>query len=65
MEIADFIKTTYLKRKTSFVKPRTMIRDYIQILDVKCQNLSRSIKDILETYKFAVDEEQVYDDFSD
>ena len=42
-----------------------MIRDFIQIMDVKCQNPSKSIKEILSAYKFAVDEEQSYEDFMD
>ena len=65
IEIADFVKMAYLKRETSFVTPRTMIRDFIQVLDVKYQNPSKSIKEILDAYKFAVDEEQSYDDLDD
>jgi hypothetical protein len=65
IEIADFVKMAYLKRETSFVTPRTMIRDFIQVLDVKFQNPSKSIKEILDAYKFAVDEEQSYDDLDD
>lgn len=39
-----------------------MIRDFIQILDVKRQNPDKGIRDILSAYKFAVDEEQTYED---
>ena len=61
-EMLDFVKLAYLKRETSFITPRTMIRDFIQILDVKRQNSDKDIRDILSAYKFAVDEEQAYDD---
>ena len=61
-EMIDFVKLAYLKRETSFVTPRTMIRDFIQILDVKRQNPDKGIRDILSAYKFAVDEEQTYED---
>ena len=39
-----------------------MIRDFIQILDVKRQNPDKDIREILSAYKFAVDEEQTYED---
>jgi hypothetical protein len=42
-----------------------MIRDFIQILDVKRQNPDKHISDILAAYKFAVDEEQTYEDLDD
>lgn len=61
-EMLDFVKLAYLKRETSFITPRTMIRDFIQILDVKKQNPDKDIRDILAAYKFAVDEEQTYED---
>ena len=50
-------KLVYLKRETTFITPRTMICDFIQILDVKRQNSDKGIRDILAAYKFAVDEE--------
>ena len=61
-EMIDFVKLAYMKRETTFITPRTMIRDFIQILDVKCQNPDKGIRDILAAYKFAVDEEQSYED---
>jgi hypothetical protein len=61
-EMLDFVKLAYLKRETSFITPRTMIRDFIQILDVKKQNPDKGVRDILAAYKFAVDEEQTYED---
>ena len=61
-EMLDFVKLAYLKRETSFITPRTMIRDFIQILDVKKQNPDKDLRDILAAYKFAVDEEQTYED---
>lgn len=61
-EMLDFVKLAYLKRETSFITPRTMIRDFIQILDVKKQNPDKGVRDILTAYKFAVDEEQTYED---
>ena len=61
-EMLDFVKLAYLKRETSFITPRTMIRDFIQILDVKKQNPGKNLRDILAAYKFAVDEEQTYED---
>ncbi len=60
-EMMEFVKLAYLKRETSFITPRTMIRDFIQILDVKKQNPNKGIRDILAAYKFAVDEEQTYE----
>ena len=63
-EMIDFVKLAYLKRESSFITPRTMIRDFIQILDVKKQNPDRGIRDILAAYKFAVDEEQIYGETS-
>lgn len=64
-EMVDFVKLAYLKRETTFITPRTMIRDFIQILEVKCQNQDKGIRDILVAYKFAVDEEQNYEEFDD
>lgn len=61
-ELLDFVKLAYLKRETSFITPRTMIRDFIQILDVKKQNPDTGIRAILAAYKFAVDEETMYED---
>lgn len=61
-EMLDFVKLAYLKRETSFITPRTMIRDFIQILDVKKQNPDKDLRDILSAYKFAVDEEETYED---
>jgi len=61
-EMLDFVKMAYLKRETSYITPRTMIRDFIQILDVKRQNPDKNIRDILAAYRFAVDEEQTYED---
>ena len=58
----DFVKLAYLKPETSFITPHTMIRDFIQILDVKRQNPDKGIRDILNAYKFAVDEETSYED---
>lgn len=64
-EMIDFVKLAYLKRETTFITPRTMIRDFIQILDVKRQNPDKGIRDILAAYKFAVDEEQNYEEIDD
>ena len=61
-ELVDFVKLAYIKRETSFITPRTMIRDFIQILDVKKQNPNKGIREILEAYRFAVDEEQSYEE---
>ena len=61
----NFVKLAYLRRETSYITPRTMIRDFIQILDVKRQNPDKHISDILAAYKFAVDEEQTYEDLDD
>ena len=61
-EMIEFVKLAYLRRETSFITPRTMIRDFIQILDVKKQNPDKDLRDILAAYKFAVDEEQTYED---
>lgn len=61
-EMMDFVKLAYLKRESYFITPRTMIRDFIQILDVKKQNPDKGIRDILAAYKFAVDEEKTYDE---
>lgn len=58
----DFVKIAFLKRETSNVTPRTMIRDFIQILDVKKQNPTIELKELLAGYKFAIDEEQIYED---
>ena len=64
-ELMNFVKLAYLRRETSYITPRTMIRDFIQILDVKRQNPDKHISDILAAYKFAVDEEQSYEDLTD
>lgn len=64
-ELMSFVKLAYLRRETSYITPRTMIRDFIQILDVKRQNPDKHINDILAAYKFAVDEEQTYEDLDD
>lgn len=64
-ELMNFVKLAYLKRETSYITPRTMIRDFIQILDVKRQNPGKNIGEILAAYKFAVDEEQTYEDLED
>ena len=64
-EIVDFVKLAYLKRETCFITPRTMIRDFIQILDVKKQNPNKEIHEILAAYKFAVDEETSYEETGD
>lgn len=61
-EMIDFVKLAYLKRESSFITPRTMIRDFIQILDIKKQNIDKDIRNILKAYKFAIDEEQTYDE---
>lgn len=61
-ELVDFVKLAYIKRETSFITPRTMIRDFIQILDVKKQNPDKGIREILNAYRFAVDEEQSYEE---
>ena len=61
-EMIDFVKLAYMKRETTFITPRTMIRDFIQILDVKRQNPDKGIRDILTAYRFAVDEEQNYEE---
>lgn len=64
-EMLDFVKLAYLKRETSFITPRTMIRDFIAFLDVKNQNPDKDLRDILAAYKFTVDEEQSYEDIED
>ena len=64
-ELMNFVKLAYLRRETSYITPRTMIRDFIQILDVKRQNSDKDISDILTAYKFAVDEEETYADLDD
>ena len=61
-EMLEYVKLAYLKRETSYITPRTMIRDFIEILDVKKQNPDKDIRDILAAYKFAVDEEQTYEE---
>ena len=51
----DKIGLAYVKRETSFITPRTMIRDFIQILDVKKQNPD------LVPYTALPDNEKEYD----
>lgn len=62
-DLLDFIKIAYVKRDSINITPRTMIRDYIQLLDVKKQNPNSSVKEILSAYKFSKDEEQSLDEF--
>ncbi len=64
-ELVYFVKMAYVKRESSYITPRTMIRDYIQILDVKRQNPNKDISEILAAYKFAIDEEQSYEDLDE
>lgn len=64
-EMLDFIKIAYMKRETlngaeKTITPRTMIRDYIQVLDVKRQNPEKKVKDLLLGYTFALDEGETY-----
>ena len=61
-EMIDFVKLAFLKRETANITPRTMIRDFIQILDVKRQNPTIELRELLSGYKFAIDEEQIYED---
>lgn len=61
-ELINFIKLAYMKRETSYITPRTMIRDFIQVLDIKRQNQNIEIGEILKSYRFAVDEEQTYEE---
>lgn len=42
-----------------------MIRDFIQVIDVKRQNQDKDIKEILAGFKFAIDEEQTFEDIVD
>lgn len=60
-ELIYFTKLAYLKRETAYITPRTMIRDFIQVIDVKRQNPDISIEDILSEYKFALEEEQFFE----
>lgn len=59
----NYVRPDEAQKILSLLRERgTMIRDFIQILDVKRQNPDKGIRDILSAYKFAVDEEQTYED---
>lgn len=62
-EILKFVKQAFLKMETSFSTTRAMVRGFIQSLDVKKENPDKDLRDILAAYKFAVDEEQTYEDY--
>lgn len=56
-ELIKFIKIAYMKReKYAKITPRTMIRDFIQILDIYYQNNGLNFEQIIENYTFNQDD---------
>lgn len=63
-DLLSFIKYAYMKRESVAITPRTMIRDFIQILDIVRDNPNEEMSSILVAYKFAADDQADFDDFS-
>lgn len=60
-DLLSFIKYAYMKRETIAITPRTMIRDFIQILDIVRENPNEEMSNILLAYKFAADDQADFD----
>lgn len=58
-EIQRFVKLAYVKRETVAITPRTMIRDFVQILDSKLQNPEATIDRLVQSYQFTRDEQNI------
>ena len=48
-------------REKEDITPRSIIRDFIEILNLSYQNNNVSIKEIMETFKYSDDVENVED----
>lgn len=54
-DIQEFVKLAYVRRETISITPRTMIRDFIQILDSMLQNPNTSLYSLVQSYQFTKD----------
>ena len=58
-DIIEFIMDAI--REKEDITPRSIIRDFIEILNLSYQNNNASIKEIMETFKYSDDVENVED----
>lgn len=59
-ETVSFVNWVYQSNKQKYITPRTIIRDYIELLNVVYQNPGLSVKDVLKEFSISVDEGVVY-----
>ena len=55
-EMGEFVRYAFIERGNTRITPRTMIRDFLQILNIKSQNQSSSMHSILMNYELSNDE---------
>ena len=56
-ELIDFIEMIYNDPEVIYITPRSIIRDYINVLDILYQNPSKNLKDIMNEYEYSSDQE--------
>ena len=58
-DIIEFIMVAI--REKEDITPRSIIRDFIEVLNISYQNNNASIKEIMDTFKYSDDVESVED----
>ncbi|SDH83818.1 P-loop protein of unknown function [Pseudobutyrivibrio sp. 49] len=64
-ELLDFIKYAYMKRETIAITPRTMIRDFVNILDSHLQNKNEDWHSLITNYQFVADDQIEFEEVFD
>ena len=58
-DIVDFIGEAVKEKED--ITPRSIIRDFIEILNLSYQNYNFSIREIMDTFKYSNDKEDIED----
>lgn len=64
-DIIYFVNNVFEKSKDAYITPRSIIRDYIDVMNILMQNPQLNIRHVVDSYQWNEDKEEENGDISD
>ena len=64
-DIIYFVNNVFEKSKDAYITPRSIIRDYIDVMNILMQNPQLNIRHVVDSYQWNEDKEEESGDISD
>lgn len=64
-DLVGFVERIYRDENILFITPRSIIKDFINVLNILYQNEGKTLEDITTAYEYSLDVEEDVEDFDD